>query len=221
MDKISVIIPTMWKSEGFVHRLAKLSNIETIGEIILIDNTSNTTILPIPKVIHIIEGENTFVNPAWNKGVNLSKWDKLCIMNDDVEVHDELFINILPHITEDKGMIGLHEYHGNGVWEDEPGCDRTRSELLRGNRFPLKLIESERHNRRPGYGCLWFIHKKSYIHIPHELKIWYGDDYLYHRNGKPNYSMMNVDIIGKPSQTSDLSEFDETKRNDQRVWSTL
>ena len=37
MDKISVIIPTMWKSEGFVHRLAKLSNIETIGEIILID----------------------------------------------------------------------------------------------------------------------------------------------------------------------------------------
>ena len=221
MDKISVIIPTMWKSEGFVHRLAKLSNIETIGEIILIDNTSNTTILPIPKVIHIIEGENTFVNPAWNKGVNLSKWDKLCIMNDDVEVHDELFINILPHITEDKGMIGLHEYHGNGVWEDEPGYDRTRSELLRGNRFPLKLIESERHNRRPGYGCLWFIHKKSYIHIPHELKIWYGDDYLYHRNGKPNYSMMNVDIIGKPSQTSDLSEFDETKRNDQRVWSTL
>ena len=220
MDKISVIIPTMWKSEGFIHRLAKLSNIETIGEIILIDNTPNTNILPIPKVIHIIEGENTFVNPAWNKGVNLAKWDKLCIMNDDVEVHDELFINILPHITEDKGMIGLHEFHGNGVWEDEPGVDKTRSELLRGNRFPLKVIPIH-VNRRPGFGCLWFIHKKSYVPIPHQLKVWYGDDYIYYRTGKPNWAMMNVDIVGKPSQTSDLSEFDEVKINDQRLWHSL
>ena len=220
MDKISVVIPTMWKSEGFVHRLAKLSNIDVIGEIILIDNTSNTNILPIPKVIHIIEGQNTFVNPAWNKGVNLAKWDKICIMNDDVEVHNELFTNVLPHITEEKGMIGLHEFHGTGVWEDEPGCDYNRPHTLRGNRLPFKTFEINT-SRRPGFGCIWFIHKKSYLPIPHQLKIWYGDDWIYQKSGKPNWAMMNVDVVGKPSQTSELSEFNEVKHRDCLIWDDI
>ena len=222
MEKMSVIIPTMWKVDGFLNQLKKLSKIEVIGEIILIDNTENTNLLEIPKVIHILQGKNTYINPAWNKGVNLAKWDKVCIMNDDVEVHDELFINILPHITEDKGMIGLHEYHGNGVWEDEPGCDRTRSEMFRGDRgLPLKLIESEIGHRRPGYACLWFIHKNSYVQIPDELKVWYGDDWVYYKSGKPNFSMLNVDIIGKPSQTTDLPFLDDVKRQDQKNWERL
>ena len=31
---ISVIIPTLWKSEGFIDRLAQISNNELVGEII-------------------------------------------------------------------------------------------------------------------------------------------------------------------------------------------
>jgi hypothetical protein len=218
MNNISVIIPTLWKPIGLEERLIELSKIDSVEEIILIDNTPSPPDLTIPKLNHIKEYRNTYVNPAWNKGFRLSKSNKLCFMNDDVDFDFDLFKNISPHITEDKGMIGLYEYHGNGVWEDEPGCDRSRPDYRRGNRgMELKVLEVN-GGRRPGFGCLWFIHKKSYTTIPEEIKIWYGDDWIYHKSGKPNYSIINLDIIGKPSQTSDLIEFNEVKSKDQGLY---
>jgi hypothetical protein len=218
MDKISIIVPTLWKSEGFKERLMNISALESVEEIILIDNTINPPHLDIDKLNHIKEYENTYVNPAWNKGYELAKSNKLCFMNDDVDFDLNLFKNILPHITEDKGMIGLNEYHGNGVWEDEPDCDKSRADYRRGNRkMELKVIQLD-EKRRPGFGCLWFIHKNSYKLIPNDMKIWYGDDWIYYKSGKPNWAILNLDIIGKPSQTSDLSEFNKVKQNDQRVY---
>ena len=218
-DKLTVVIPTLWKSEGFLDRLKTLATVEAIGEIILIDNTTNPPDLEIPKVQHIIEFKNTYVNPAWNKGVRMSTYDKICIMNDDVDVENIVFSQALPHITEDKGMIGLYEYHGTGVWEDEPGCDYSRPNYFRKKDLDFKVIEIG-NDRKPGYGCFWFIHKNSYLMIPEQIKVWYGDDYIFYRNGKPNYSMINLNIVGKPSQTSDLPEFDEIKRLDYHYYIT-
>ena len=218
MDKISIIVPTLWKSEGFKERLMNISALESVGEIILIDNTDTPPELDIINLTHIKEYKNTYVNPAWNKGVELAKYDKLCFLNDDVDFDLNLFKNILPHITEDKGMIGLNEYHGNGVWEDELGCDRSRADYRRGHRgYELKVFQLN-ENRRPGFGCLWFIHKNSYTPIPEDIKIWYGDDWIYYKSGKTNWARTNIDIIGKPSQTSDLPEFNEVKQNDQRLY---
>ena len=215
MDKISIIVPTLWKSEGFKERLMNISALESVGEIILIDNADTPPELDIIKLTHIKEYKNIYVNPAWNKGVQLAKYDKLCFMNDDVDFDLNLFKNILPHITEDKGMIGLNEYHGYGVWQDELGCDRSRPSNRRGHRgYELKVFQLK-ENRRPGFGCLWFIHKNSYTAIPDDIKIWYGDDWIYYKSGKTNWAMTNIDIIGKPSQTSDLPEFNEVKQNDQ------
>lgn len=218
MDKISVIIPTMWKSQGLKERLMNISAIETVGEIILIDNSETPPELDIVGLNHIKNYKNIYVNPAWNLGVELAKFDKLCFMNDDVDFDLRVFKTIQPAITEDKGMIGLAEYHGYGVWQDEGGCDRTRPDYRRGHRgYTLKLFEVK-ERRRPGYGCLWFIHKNSYTPIPDDIKIWYGDDWIYYKSGKQNWSMMNLDIVGKPSQTSDLPEFNEVKQNDQRLY---
>jgi hypothetical protein len=37
---ISVIIPTLWKPEGFLERLEEISKNSNVGEIILIDNST-------------------------------------------------------------------------------------------------------------------------------------------------------------------------------------
>jgi hypothetical protein len=81
----------------------------------------------------------------------------------------------------------------------------------------LKVFQLN-ENRRPGFGCIWFIHKNSYQIIPNDMKIWYGDDWIYYKSNKPNWAMMNLDIIGKPSQTSDLEEFDTVKQNDKGLY---
>ena len=104
----SVIIPTMWKCDRLWITLEELSKHELVGEIILIDNSANSKILTIPKLIHILEGKNTYVNPAWNKGVELSKYDKLLILNDDIWMDWKIFDILEPYVTEENEIGRAH-----------------------------------------------------------------------------------------------------------------
>ena len=76
----SVVALTMWKCNRFQQTLRELSKHPLVGEIILIDNTSNDLKIELPKLVHILEGKNTYVNPAWNKGAELATYDKLFIL---------------------------------------------------------------------------------------------------------------------------------------------
>lgn len=201
---ISVIIPTMWKCENFKSKkmLYDLSNHPLIGEIILIDNSENFEIdIDIPKVFHIKEDKNTYVNPAWNKGVQLSKYDKLLILNDDVETDLEIIDLTYEHITNDKGIIGA----GVSCWQYKGGTPAINY---------LKYREA-------CYGCLMFIHKESYTPIPEDIKIWHGDDFLFFRSGKPNYEIVNWKMWGDSEQTSGLEEFNSIKENDTKIYNNL
>lgn len=202
---ISVIIPTLWKSEGFLDRLLQISNNELVGEIILIDNTpQDTDISHISKLNHIKEPENIFVTPAWNKGVSLAKYDKLLIVNDDVETDWSVINLAYPYITEDRGIIGA----GNKCWDNPQGEFRVE----------------EFGSLMACYACLFFIHKNSYIPIPHELKIHYGDNWLFEKikqTGKHNYAIEGWVMGGESEQTSGLEIFNERKNIDADVYRKL
>lgn len=199
---ISVIIPTLWKPKGFIDRLIQISNNELVGEIILIDNApQDIDISYIPKLNHIKEPQNTFVLPAWNKGVSLSKYDKLLIVNDDVETDWSIIDLVYPHITEDKGIIGA----GGKCWDNPEGEFRIET---------YDYITA-------CYACLFFIHKNSYIPVPPEFKIHYGDNWLFNeikQNFKSNYAIQGWVMGGESEQTSGLKEFDEIKKLDNIVY---
>src|SRR5574343_47874 len=104
---VSVIIPTLMRISRIYQTLIELSKCSHVGEIILIDNTTNTIPIKLDKLTHICEGINTYVNPAWNKGVKLAKYDKLCILNDDVWFDWDKLGEISEFISEEIGIIGM------------------------------------------------------------------------------------------------------------------
>jgi hypothetical protein len=154
----SVIIPTMWKSDWIYQSISQLEEHEEVGEIILIDNSSEVKELNGDKIKHIREGVNTYVNPSWNKGVSLSQYDNICIANDDLAFNPNLLHFVKPHIH--KGIIGQNvSNYDKWVTDFNPQIEQMVG-------------------RDWGWGCLFFIHKSNWVDIPNDLLIACGDDYL-------------------------------------------
>lgn len=103
----SVIIPTMWYSDRIIRNLSNLNDCEWVGEIILIDNNPSLKPKEIPfsKVKYLTKGDNIFVNPSWNWGVEESKYQNICISNDDVVFNTDIFQWIQPQL--DGGIFGM------------------------------------------------------------------------------------------------------------------
>jgi len=200
---ISVVMPTMWKPETSLSTLEQISLNSHVGEIIVIDNSlQDVDLTHISKIVHIKEPENIYVNPAWNKGVLLSKYDKIFLASDDVVSNWDIISLLYEHITEDKGIIGPHWTCWHEIKDEGVYLNPT--------------------NARPNcYGAAMFFHKKSYTEIPNELKIHYGDDWIFTRSGKQNYEFFNWALRGDSEQTSGLPTFNEVKNQDRIIYNNL
>jgi len=201
----SVIIPTMWKCDRFQQTLRELSANELVGEIILIDNTSNDLKIELPKLIHILEGKNTYVTAPWNKGAKMAKYDKLLILNDDIWMDWQILNTLYDFITPEIGLIGL---------------DETPYNTYPSLSFGLEPIE----RRNGGWGCALFVHKENYTPIPEEMKVWGQDDWLFvkaRNRRKQNYKLVGYTIYGELSVTNNILDADpkiqEIRENDLRL----
>jgi hypothetical protein len=171
----SVVIPTMWKSNRILSMINILENSKYVKEIILIDNNpKEKPVLPnLSKLIYYTENENIFVNPAWNKGYELSNYN-LILCNDDIEI---------PNIDDVLLLISNSDYDFVGISFEE-SKDLKISDI---KSFPSN-----------GYGS--FIYVKNYIKIPEEYKIYKGDVILFENNKKKGV-MYNPFLIGERSIT--------------------
>lgn len=185
-SKYSVIIPTMWRYERFIGFLKELVKNEFVNEVIIINNDPSKTpmdeILDNSKIVlEEFNGENIFVNPAWNYGVLGSKNERICIANDDIEFDLGLFEKIDPFYNKDFGVIGL--------CPGEP--DFNQPPVIDGN---INIIPwSGEHTY--GFGCLMFIKKSTWESIPTGLNIYFGDNFIFDRAlylQKTNYIITNM-----------------------------
>jgi len=188
----SVIIPTLFKHPRLIETIRELSSSNLIGQIILIDNTETKKDLDVPKLDYIFEGNNTFVNPAWNKGVSLSKYDNICILNDDIWFDWNVLEIVQDFLENSNGIIGMSEdnYHSPKseikITKIDPDWKTTKGQ------------------RPMGWGCCFFLNKKNWVEIPPDILIWGGDDFLfYQKNNIPNYKIEGVKCFGEISLTSD------------------
>lgn len=198
---ISAIIPTLWKNKELTLKLLEsLQNSKFISQIILIENKINEINLEFSKLERYQQLENIFVNPAWNLGVSLSKNDKLLIINDDVGFDEDFLKLSFTYITPQNGMIGIKTY--NGEITDKKDIIKINNTLFKFNYF----------------GSLFFIHKKSYIQIPEEMKIFCGDHYIYYLTLKQNYLITGFNYKNHGSLTTSDSIFSDIILNDIKIW---
>ena len=144
--------------------------------------------------------ENIFVNPAWNLGVSISKFENIAIINDDENFDTSMFEWIEPNIKE-LGVCGM-------MYEN---YSKKHTESLK----IFDMIE-----RPYGWGCLIFTHKSNYRYIPNELKIACGDDYLIKFAPKAT-KLLGLYIESDISTTSRLPEFGEQQYKDNELWHTM
>lgn len=217
---MTIIIPTLFKIPRIHQTLLELSNCKFVKEIILIDNTTNSIKIELPKLNHICEGTNTYVNPAWNKGANLAKNNKLCFLNDDVWFDWELLEQISEFITKDKGVIGMSTENYENVITDFFITPSKSADL--DSSLKLNLIESYyksiKGERPLGFGCCFFIHKDNWIEIPYGMKIWAGDEWQFYANPNRNYVINGLKLYGSMASTANdpslEQEFEPIKYND-------
>lgn len=169
----SVVIPTMWRFPPFIQFLADLLEFPLVQEVLLINNDVDKTPHNAPLRHHKLRmatpHHNMGVNPAWNLGVLHSTSDNVCIANDDIIFDFKLFQRVLPFIRPEHGAICLSP--GEAQFQQEPFTNGNIDIVP----WPYNTSQT---NSRFGFGSLFFIHKQSWVPIPEELVIYYGDDWL-------------------------------------------
>jgi hypothetical protein len=203
--KFSVIIPTMWCSDLIFKLLDNLESSYFVGEIILIDNDKSKRpahIRNTDKIRIIEQEENIYVNPAWNLGVELSRYPNICISNDDLVWN----VRLLPYLLENinLGIIGQatsNYFEGDGDLDIIPITDRNW-----------------------GWGCCFFLLKSKWITIPPQLLVACGDDFLVSKI--PAYQIKGTAIETEPhpwsvSRTASRNEFVQISFQDMGAFSKL
>lgn len=199
MDKYSVIIPTLWKSNRTKKLLSDLSECEYVDEIIVIDNTLiDITDNTIGKIRTVSFGENIYVNPAWNWGIHNAKNAFVALINDDINFNPNIFEVIDNDILHQFGIIGMGE--GN-----------YKSLNIDGD--PILEVWKSGVNDW-GWGCFIMLNRKYWIDIPNNIKIWYGDNIIKDVNPSPKAVLRNFRVDTEMSTTSDEPIWDDRKKED-------
>ena len=228
-EKVSWIIPTMWKHTLFFRLLDKVSKANNGDEVIVIDNVNSNKHIKLPNVRQVFISTNSFVNPAWNLGVSLSHNEAICLVNDDVMFTYEVYRKqLLDALNEDEHSLLLS--YKRRFYNIQ---DRTDEELLRA--YPVlvdpvdsapgwKLVtpEVDAEPDEPFWGT-GFVQGMAYKHypvIPAQLRIFFGDNWIrevYKANGWRRL-LSHCKIVGRLNGTVSTFNWDSIGRDKGRVW---
>lgn len=194
----SVIIPTIWRSTRTLRLISDLVQCSRVGEVIIIDN-NNGQIAEGGKVKIISNGKNNYVNPSWNMGVYAATYPFIALCNDDINFNASKMFELEPDYGD---IFGI----GSACYETEIEFD-----------YPTV---SHTHSRGHGWGCLMLMRNEEYPPIPNELKVSYGDDWLFKK--LPNrYNINGIRVNTEMSTTSREAEFIAIAEQDSKIWHTL
>ena len=202
----SVVVPTMWRGAQFAIMFPQILSSPAVGELIIINNDGANTPAGFanfqhPKLKIINHNRNTYVNPAWNIGVQHATYDQICLLSDDVMFDPGLFQQLESKVTPDIGLIG--------VWYNTIGKERSITKQHIACGLPVKLVEVTHHMPLLCFGCLMFLHKDNYFPVD-MFRIFYGDYWQFIGNqkaGRKSYYMEGIQVCTQMTTTSSAKEF--------------
>ncbi len=198
----SIVIPTMLKDTEVLEKLlTELNEDSTVGEIIIIDNSCSGYRSDLSKVKVFVQKENMFVNPAWNLGIKLSspEYRYFGVLNDDIIFARGLFKAVHDFLEKADETVGL------------AGIDcATNTPKAEFDTYPEDTeVSFETADKLAGFwGSAYFGVKEHYFEIPEEMKVFYGDHYLFSKNiqaGRCNYKITNIKVKHLESLSSHSS----------------
>jgi hypothetical protein len=195
---MTIIIPTLLTPPSLFKLVEKFEKNDVVKEVIIINNSLVPFHVPSQKTLIYTPKSNLYVNPSWNLGSRIAKHDVLCFCNDDIDFDDSILFPLYNFIFQNGGLLGA----SNKCFQE----NSMRNGLRISNTF----------ERCYGYGTLMFIKKNDYIDIPENLKIWFGDDFLFHSQRKKNFTFSGIFINTKMETTSGLEIFNLIKSNDHK-----
>lgn len=203
--KISVIIPTMWRASETEELLNKYENCSLIDEIIIIDNepiNKPKYLDNISKLNYYTSGENNYVNPSWNIGVDKSKNEIVCISNDDI-LYD---VNkTFKYVFDNKYKLGVFGFNYDSLNESN-----SISNLKMVDPIEEKYIGNH-------WGCLMFVKKSNWFDIPNNMKVWYGANWIAECNKNECYALSIEDgLFTEKSSTS--KDFNVNRNIDRKIF---
>lgn len=186
MSEFSVIIPTLQRAKE-LHELVEMCAAHPrVLELLVINNAPEPLAWDSPKVRVLQQAENIYVNPAWNLGAREAQGKYLAVLNDDILFDPSLFDHVHRWLTlPGIGIVG--------------GGHHAGGELRRG--VPPYILPA--YHRPDGFGIAMFMHRSRYEPIPESMRIWYGDDWLFYRQTRRNFTLYNAGIQTEMSVTSD------------------
>ena len=201
---LSIIIPTMQKDLDVLNKLlTQLDEDDSVGEILVLDNSCKGFSHNYKKVTVHVQKENLFVNPAWNLGIKLSsdKYRFFGILNDDIIFPKNMFKAVLDFLEKSNDSVGL------------AGIDcATNTPKEQFDTYPedtdIQFVKADK--MRGFFGSAYFGRKDHYFEIPEEMKVFYGDHFLFTRNvqaNRQNYYITNLKVKHLESLTSHSSKF--------------
>jgi hypothetical protein len=212
----SVAVPTLWKYPPFLQILQDLDRCEYIDEILIFDNNPTQTPTLPPSKTHKTTFlrdallRNIFVNPAWNVLVEKAKNERICLLNDDLLIDVKVFhrVNEFMDANPNCGVIGF----AAGDHEALTGQKKTTS----------GTIEIIPHTTQHmwSFGEMMFIRKSTWVHIPDEMKLFCGDNFIYETHklaGRTNYLITNS-IWNTPHSVSSRSFVNEHEASDRAAY---
>jgi hypothetical protein len=202
--KISFIIPTIWRSDFLEELVEKLTSSQFAGEIILIDNAGENGrgLSRFSKLKVVNSAHNLYVNPSWNLGAKMAQYDYICLCNDDIIFDIDKTLKLISRaLPKCRGIIGV-----------------DRSCLGKVVGWPWVRLKLDREFP---FGILMFMRREYYVEIPNELKIWYGDDYLFTKIKGPHLTIKGINISTKMSSSSASPQFDAIKQEDRSFWNKI
>lgn len=193
--KISVVIPTLQLSPLLPDLIRTYDAHPRVGEILVVNNASHPLAIESQKLRVLDQQANIFVNPAWNLGAREARHELLAISNDDIAIDGEILDRAADRL--DSGNVGII---GGDLRPDGPPSGRPRFSRV--------------YRRPEGFGVLMFMETRSYAPIPEQLKIWQGDDYLFHQQRGHNYVFRGFRLDTPHHVSAGRAEFNAQKAAD-------
>jgi hypothetical protein len=201
---IEIVLPTMWMDSKIFNMIDSYINNTNVKKIHIIDNSNefykHYDTIPSSKINLYQQESNIYVNPSWNLGVSsCSEESIICIVNDDITFDTIIFDWILKH-SQYFDILGMDAGNYNNP------------DLIYN-----PAIESTPHHNY-GWGCMIFLKKPIWIPIHKDLRIFYGDIWMFHNIPVECKKLSGFPIDANMNSTSSSKFANEIHIQDIETW---